>query len=188
MNGAFRDTWTSLTPTERDVATALSVVYEEKSVLDFSRLLNKIGLQPPKGEMRFTHAVTEQIVHKLYDLGLVIKHDDRNWRINPEQGEAIMRVGTRRPDFQFLLNEVRRELPYKTYWQPSSPFALMREIRIAFYLQNESNFDRLQKEAETFYPDQERTGIFIDPLFAKFEPRWVDSLLPKWQEINVRKA
>lgn len=188
MNGSFRETWTSLSPTERDVATALSMVYEEKSVLDFSRLLNKIGLQPPKGELRFTHAATEQIVHKLHDLGLVVKHDDRNWRINPAQGEAIMRIGTRRPDFQFLLNEVRRELPYKTYWQPSSPFALMREIRIAFYLQNESNFDRLQKEAETFYPDQEQTGIFIDPLFAKFEPRWVDSLLPKWQEISVRKA
>lgn len=188
MNGAFRETWTALSPTERDVATALSVVYEEKSVLDLSRLLNKIGLQPPKGELRFTHAATEEIVHKLHESGLIVKLDDRNWRINPEQGEAIMRVGTRRPDFQFLLNEVRRELPYKTYWQPSSPFALMREIRIAFYLQNEGNFDRLQKEAETFYPDQMRTGIFINPLFAEFEPRWVDTLLPQWQEVNVRKA
>lgn len=188
MNGAFRATWTALTPTERDVATALSVVYEEKSVLDFSRLLNKIGLAPPKGEPRFTHAATEQIVHKLHEVGLIAKHDDRNWRINPTHSEAIMRSGTRRPDFQHLLNEVRRELPYKTYWQPSSPFALMREIRIAFYLQNENNFDRLQKESVTFYPEQERTGIFIDPLFDEFSPRWVESLLPAWQEISVRKA
>ena len=188
MNGAFRTTWTALTPTERDVATALSVIYEENSILDFSRLLNKIGLQPPRGESRFTHAATEEIVHKLHDKGLVVKHDDRTWRVNPEQSEAIMRQGVRRPDFQFLLNEVRRELPYKTYWQPSSPFALMREIRIAFYLQNESNFDRLQKEAETFYPDQRLTGVFIDPLFDEFSPRWVESLLPAWQEISIRKA
>lgn len=188
MNGAFRETWTSLSSTERDVVTALSIVYEEKSVLDLSRLLNKIGMPPPRGESRFSHAGTEELIHKLHELKLVVKHDERHWRINPEMGEAIMRQATRRPDFQFLLNEVRRELPYKTYWQPSSPFALMREIRIAFYLQNESNFDRLQKEAVTFYPDQERTGIFIDPLFAEFEPRWVETLLPRWQEINVRKA
>ena len=84
MNGVFRDTWSSLSPTERDVATALSIVYEEKSVLDFSRLLNKIGLRPPVGESRFTHAVTEQIVHKLHDLKMVDRHDERTWRISPE--------------------------------------------------------------------------------------------------------
>jgi superfamily II DNA or RNA helicase len=188
MNGAFREIWTSLTTTERDIATALSIVYEERSVLDLSRLLNKIGLQPPVGELRFTHAGTEQVVHKLHEKEVIVKYDDRHWRISPTHSEAIMRYANRRPDFQFLLNEVRRELPYKTYWQPSSPFALMREIRVAFYLQNEGNFDRLQKEAETFYPDQNRTGIFIDPLFAEFDSRWVDNLLPRWQEINVRNA
>ncbi|WP_020571767.1 DEAD/DEAH box helicase [Neolewinella persica] len=188
MNGVFRDTWSNISPTERDVATALSIVYEEKSVLDFSRLLNKIGLRPPVGESRFTHAVTEQIVHKLHDLKVVDRHDERTWRINPDVSEAIMRLAHRRPDFEFMLNEVRRELPYKTYWQPSGPFALMREIRIAFYLQNQSGFDRLQGESETFYPDQARTGIFIDPLFAEFDPRWVEQLIPAWQEINVRNA
>ncbi|MEO0732560.1 MAG: DEAD/DEAH box helicase, partial [Bacteroidota bacterium] len=101
---------------------------------------------------------------------------------------AVMRQASRRPDFSYLLNEVRRELPYKTYWQPSSPHALMREIRIAFYLQNEANFDRLQREAETFYPEQNKTGIFINPLFAEFDPRWVENLIPAWQEINVRNA
>ncbi|WP_273443770.1 DEAD/DEAH box helicase [Neolewinella agarilytica] len=188
MNGVFREIWTNLSATERDVATALSVVYEERSVLDLSRLLNKIGLQPPVGESRFTHAVTEQIVHKLHELGIADRHDDRTWRIAEEHSESIMRRASRRPDFPHLLNEVRRELPYKTYWQPSSPFALMREIRIAFYLQQEANFDRLQKETETFYPDQAKTGIFINPLFAEFDARWVDKLLPAWQEINVRNA
>lgn len=188
MIAAFRETWTSLTSTERDVVTALSVVYEEKSVLDLSRLLNKIGLAPPPGESRFSHAGTEALVHKLHELSLIVRHDERHWRINPDVSETIMRRATLRPDFQFLLNEIRRELPYKTYWQPASPFALMREIRIAFYLQNEANFDRLQSEAVTFYPDQERAGFFIDPLFGAFNPRWVDTLLPVWQEISVRKA
>jgi hypothetical protein len=188
MNGAFRDTWTKLSPTERDVVTALSMVYEERSVLDLSRLLNKIGLRPPVGENRFTHADTEVIVHKLHELGIAVKHDDRSWRINTDVSEEIMRLAHRRPDFEHLLNEVRRELPYKTYWQPSSHLALMREIRIAFYLQNESSFERLQNETETFYPDKAKTGIFIDPLFGFFEPRWVEQLPPAWQEINVRKA
>ncbi|MTB52066.1 DEAD/DEAH box helicase [Lewinella sp. W8] len=188
MNGLFRETWTNLTATERDVATVLSIVFEERSVLDLSRLLNKIGLQPPPGETRFTHAGTEQIVHKLHELEVVVRHDDRNWRINVDLSEAIMRHASRRPDFSYLLNEIRRELPYKTYWQPSSPFALMREIRISFYLQNEASFDRLQREAETFYPDQAQRGNFIEPLFAEFDARWVDNLLPKWQEINVKNA
>lgn len=188
MNGVFRDTWSSLSPTERDVATVLSIVYEEKSVLDFSRLLNKIGLRPPVGENRFSHATTEVFVHKLHECGLVYPKDDRTWRINPEHSEAIMRIAHRRPDFEHLLNEVRREIPYKTYWQPSSSDALMREIRIAFYLQNQSSFDRLQVEAETFYPDQQRSGAFINPLFADFDPRWVEQLLPAWQEISIRNA
>lgn len=189
MNGAFRTTWTALTSTERDVAIAMSAVYEESSVLDLSRRLNKIGLAPPVGELRFTHAATEEIVHKLHGVGLVIKHDDdRNWRINPEHSEAIMRTASRRPDFQFLLNEVRRELPHKTYWQPSSSFALMREIRIAFYLQNESKFDSLQKDAATHYTEQYAAGKFIDPLFEEFSPRWVETLLPSWQEISIKKA
>ncbi|MEM9930274.1 MAG: hypothetical protein AAF840_10680, partial [Bacteroidota bacterium] len=160
----------------------------EKSVLDLSRLLNKIGLAPPAGESRFTHAATEQIVHKLHELKVADRHDERTWRVNPDVSEAIMRRAHRRPDFEHLLNEVRRELPYKTYWQPSSPFALMREIRIAFYLQNESSFDRLQRESETFYPDQAKTGIFIDPLFEDFDARWVEQLVPAWQEINVHNA
>ncbi len=62
MNGAFRDTWTKLSPTERDVVTALSMVYEELSVLALSRLLNNIGLRSPVGVNRFTHADTEVIV------------------------------------------------------------------------------------------------------------------------------
>ena len=188
MNGAFRDTWNKLSPTERDVVTALSIVYEERSVLDFSRLLNKIGVRPPVGESRFTHAGTEEIIHKVHNLKLVLKHDDRTWRINTAISEDVMRLAHRRPDFEHLLNEVRRELPYKTYWQPSSHFALMREIRIAFYLQNEAGFDRLQNETETFYPDRAKDGFFIDPLFDFFEPRWVEQLPPAWQEINVRKA
>ncbi|MBB4078783.1 hypothetical protein GGR28_001400 [Lewinella aquimaris] len=188
MNGAFRTTWKTLSATERDVATAMSIVYEERSVLDLSRLLNKIGMPPPAGESRFTHAATEEIVHQLHTAGVLIKQSDHGWRINPLFSEAIMRQAGRRPDFTVLLNEIRRELPYKTYWQPSSPHALMREIRIAFYLQNEAGFDRLQRETENFYPDQARTGIFIDPLFAEFDPRWVENLLPAWQEINLRNA
>ena len=188
MTGAFRTTWKSLSATERDVAIALSIVFEERSVLDLSRLLNKITMPPPAGESRFTHAVTEEIVHRLHEAGVVIKSSDHGWRINPGISEAIMRRANRRPDFGALLNDIRRELPYKTYWQPSSPHALMREIRIAFYLQNQAGFDRLQRETESFYPDQARTGVFIDPLFAEFDPRWVESLLPEWQEINLRKA
>ena len=188
MNGAFRTTWKSLSATERDVAIALSIVFEERSVLDLSRLLNKITMPPPAGESRFTHAATEEIVHRLHEAGVVIKSSDHGWRINPAHSEAIMRQANRRPDFSALLNDIRRELPYKTYWQPSSPHALMREIRIAFYLQNQAGFDRLQRETESFYPDQARTGVFIDPLFAEFDPRWVESLLPEWQEINLRKA
>ncbi|WP_238750928.1 DEAD/DEAH box helicase [Neolewinella maritima] len=166
----------------------MSIVFEERSVLDASRLLNKITMPPPAGESRFTHAATEEIVHRLYEAKVLIKASDHGWRINPDVSEAIMRRAGRRPDFSALLNDIRRELPYKTYWQPSSPHALMREIRIAFYLQNQAGFDRLQRETESFYPDQARTGIFIDPLFAEFDPRWVESLLPEWQEINLRKA
>ena len=198
MTGAFRTTWKSLTATERDVATAMSIVFEERSVLDLSRLLNKIGMPPPAGESRFTHAGTEEIVHKLYEAEVFIKSSDHGWRINPDYSEAIMRQAGRRPDFASQVNEIRRELPYKTYWQPSSPHALMREIRMAFYLQNEAGFDRLQRETENFYPDQARTGVFIDdqartgvfidPLFAEFDPRWVERLLPAWQEINLRNA
>jgi superfamily II DNA or RNA helicase len=188
MNGAFRPIWKELSATERDVATAMSIVFEERSVLDLSRLLNKIGMAPPAGESRFTHAETEAIVHRLHRANVLVKESDHGWRINPDFSEAIMRRAGRRPDFSMLLNEIRRELPYKTYWQPSSPHALMREIRIAFYLQNEAGFDRLQRETESFYPDQARTGVFIDPLFAEFDARWVESLLPAWQEINLRKA
>ena len=188
MNGAFRTTWKSLSATERDVAIALSIVFEERSVLDLSRLLNKITMPPPAGESRFTHAATEEIVHRLHEAGVVSKASDHGWRINPDLSEAVMRQANRRPDFSALLNDIRRELPYKTYWQPSSPHALMREIRIAFYLQNQAGFDRLQRETESFYPDQARSGVFIDPLFAEFDPRWVESLLPEWQEINLRKA
>ena len=188
MNGAFRAAWKNLSLTERDVATAMSMVYEERSVLDLSRLLNKIGMPPPPGESRFTHAATEEIVHKLHAQDVLVKSSDHGWRINPALSEAIMRYAGRRPDFSSMLNEIRRELPYKTYWQPSSAHALMREIRIAFYQQNESGFDRLQRESENFYPDQARSGVFVDPLFAEFDPRWVETLLPAWQEINLRKA
>ena len=185
---ALRDTWKSLSATERDVATVLSIVYEQKSVLDFSRLLNKIGMAPPPGEQRFTHAATEEIIHKLLEEGIAIREGELGYRINPDRSEAIMRRASRRPDFRHLLNEIRRELPYKTYWQPSGPNALMREIRINFYLQNEAGFDRLQKDSETFYPDRARTGVFIDPLFEEFDARWTESLPVAWQEINVRRA
>ncbi len=188
MNGALRAAWKNLSATDRDVATAMSIVYEERSVLDLSRLLNKIGMPPPPGESRFTHADTEEIVHRLHAQDLLVRQGDHGWRINPGLSESIMRQASRRPDFSMLINEIRRELPYKTYWQPSSPHALMREIRMAFYLQNEAGFDRLQRETENFYPDQARTGVFVDPLFAEFDPRWVENLLPAWQEINLRNA
>ncbi|OAV43275.1 DEAD/DEAH box helicase [Lewinella sp. 4G2] len=188
MNGNFRALWADLSATERDVAVVLSMVYEERSVLDLSRLLNKIGLHPPKGENRFTHAVTEEIVHKLHELGLFVKHDERSWRISPDISERIMRRASRRPDFAHLLNEIRRELPYKTYWQPSSARALMREIRINFYLQNESQFERLQKDTETFYPDKAATGFFTDPLYDEFSARWVETLPAAWRIESVNRA
>ena len=188
MTTTFRETWSALTTTERDLTVVLSMVYEERSVLDLSRLLNKVGLRPPPGEPRFTHATTEEMVHKLSERGLFVKHDDRSWRIAPEVSEKIMRRASLRPDFTHLLNEVRRELPYKTYWQPSSARALMREIRINFYQQNESQFERLQKDTETFYPDRARKGFFIDPLFDEFDARWVETLPKPWRELSVQRA
>ncbi len=53
---------------------------------------------------------------------------------------------------QVLLNEIRRELPYKTYWQPSSPHALMREIRIAFYQQMKPVSTACKGNRRTFTP------------------------------------
>ena len=188
MTGNFLATWAALSTTEQDLIVAMSIVYEERSVLDLSRLLNKIGLRPPPGEPRFTHAVTEEMVHKLAEQGLLIKHDDRSWRIAPEISETVMRRASRRPDFSHLLNEVRRELPYKTYWQPSSARALMREIRINFYLQNEPQYERLQKDTETFYPDRATAGFFVDPLFDNFDARWVETLPAAWREVSVDRA
>ena len=188
MNASFLDTWNALSTTERDLVVAMSMVYEERSVLDLSRLLNKIGLRPPPGEPRFMHASTEEMVHKMGELGLLVQHDDRSWRIAPEVSEKIMRRASLRPDFQHLLNEIRRELPYKTYWQPSSARALMREIRINFYLQNESQYERLQKDTETFYPDRARSGFFVDPLFDDFNARWVETLPKEWRELSARRA
>ncbi len=98
MNGALRAAWKNLSATDRDVATAMSIVYEERSVLDLSRLLNKIGMAPPAGESRFTHADTEEIVHRLHEQKVLVKESDHGWRINPKMSEAIMRHAGRRPD------------------------------------------------------------------------------------------
>ncbi|MEL6140034.1 MAG: hypothetical protein AAFU67_00280, partial [Bacteroidota bacterium] len=184
----FKEIWTNLSSTERDLALVWSMIYEPLTVLEFSRILNKIGLPPPLGESRYTHAATQKITEKLTELGYLTDRTKQGWRVNPEHSEALMRYASIRPDFNFLLNEIRRELPYKTYWQPRGPEALMREIRIAFYQQNEATYQRLQREAEMFFPTQAREGYFEAPLFRDFDSRWVETLLPEWQLITVRTA
>lgn len=184
----FKDIWSSLTPTERDVAMVWSMVYESQTVLEFSRLLNKIGLPPPAGENRFTHAFTQAVTEKLRDLRLVRNNGKKGWRITDEYSEAIMRFAAARPDFGFLLNEVKRELPYKTYWQPHGPEAMMREIRMAFYQQNDTLYDRLQQDAARSYPAKVAEGYFTKPLFRDFDATWVERLPPDWQFKTVREA
>lgn len=181
MQLAFKEIWSSLSATERDVAMGWSMVYESKTVLDFSRILNKIGLQPPAGELRFTHATTLEITEKLQRFGLVKNNNKQGWGISPEHSESIMRFASARPDFAFLLNEVKRELPYKTYWQPHGPEALMREIRMAFYQQNEALYNRLQQDAARSYPAKVAEGYFEEPLFRNFSANWVEQLPPEWQ-------
>ncbi|MEM7574128.1 MAG: DEAD/DEAH box helicase [Bacteroidota bacterium] len=184
----FREIWTELDTTERDVATVISMVYERISVLDLAHLLNKIGLAPPVGESRFSHARTKEITDRLFELGILLAYDKRGWQIKPLYSEAIMRYASRRPDFNYTLNEIKRELPYKQYWQPKSPEAMMREVRIAFYQQNQAAYNRLQKDAETHYPQQAIMGYFSAALFAEFDPRWVQGLHPEWQLANLRQA
>ncbi|MEM9836473.1 MAG: DEAD/DEAH box helicase [Bacteroidota bacterium] len=188
MQSDFKEIWSSLSGTERDLAMVWSMVYESLTVLEFSRLLNKIGMVPPAGEVRYTHAFTQEVTEKLHAKGLVLDNGKQGWSIAPTHSEALMRMATLKPNFTVQLNEVRRELPYKTYWQPRGPEALMREIRIAFYLQNEATFERLQRESEMFFPGKAHEGYFRDPLFREFDPRWVETLLPAWQLITVRSA
>lgn len=188
MQASFKEIWSNLTGTERDLAIVWSMVYESFTVLDFSRILNKIGVVPPVGEERFTHAFTQEVTEKLNRLGLVLDNQKQGWSVNPKYSEVLMRVATLKPDFSSQLNEVRRELPYKPYFQPRSPESLMREIRMAFYLQNEATFERLQREAETNFPGKSYEGFFRDPLFKDFDPRWVETLLPAWQLITIRSA
>lgn len=188
MQTAFKDIWSSLSATERDVAMGWSMVYDSLTVLEFSRVLNNIGLEPPRGELRFTHATTQEITEKLHRKELVKDNGKQGWSISPEHSEAIMRFASTRPDFGFLLNEVKRELPYKTYWQPHGPEALMREIRMAFYLQNESVYNRLQLDAHRSYPAKATEGYFEEPLFRDFAANWVEQLPPEWQLKTVRVA
>ncbi len=188
MQTSFKEIWLALSPAERDLAMVWSVVYEPKTVLEFSRLLNSISLLPPPKESRYTHAFTQEVTEKLYGLGIMEKHPQLGWVISAVHSEALMRMASMRPDFSFLLNDIRRELPYKPLYQPHGPETLMREVRMAFYLQNEALFDRMQREATNFYPSKAAEGYFYDPLFREFDPRWVESLPLKWQLIAIQAA
>ncbi|MEO0628868.1 MAG: hypothetical protein AAFY91_17865, partial [Bacteroidota bacterium] len=64
MPREFREIRSELDTTERDVLTILSIVYDRISVLDLSHLLNKIGLAPPAGQSRFSHAHTKEITDR----------------------------------------------------------------------------------------------------------------------------
>ncbi len=188
MQQKFKEIWLSLSAAERDIAIVWSMVYEAKTVLDFARLLNNISLLPPAKASRFTHAFTQEVTEKLHDLGLVKRHPEQGWIISTTHSEALMRMASMRPDFTFLLNDVRRELPYKPYYQPHAAEPLMREIRMAFYQQNESLFDRMQKEAANFFPAKASEGYFYNPLFEEFDARWVETLPLNWQMIAIRAA
>ncbi|MEL6667527.1 MAG: SNF2-related protein [Bacteroidota bacterium] len=188
MPREFREIRSELDTTERDVLTILSIVYDRISVLDLSHLLNKIGLAPPAGQSRFSHAHTKEITDRLHEYGLLLDYDKRGWQINPRYSEVIMRHASKRPDFVYTLNAVKRELPYKTHWQPKGALAMMREIRIAFYQQNKTAYSKLQQEASLHYPQRASLGEFSRPLFATFDPQWVKILHPEWQLANVQEA
>ncbi|NJO87193.1 MAG: hypothetical protein HC821_04110 [Lewinella sp.] len=165
-----------------------SLVYEPMTILDFSRVINKLDLAPPPGELRYTHADTQQLTERLAAKNLVLPAEKQGWIVNPRFSEALMRYASIRPDFNFLLNEIRRELPYKTFYKHRSAAAMMREIRSYFYQQNEAVFQRLQSEALNFFPSQSAEGYFEEPLFREFDPRWIETLLPEWQLKTVRTA
>ncbi len=187
MPASFREIWPALAPVDREVVTILSAIFERISTLELSRLLNKLSIQPPPGTDRYDHAGTNKIAQRLFEAGLLDDYNKQGWRISDEYSEDIMRLAGNRPDFSYLLNELRRELPYKTYWQPTSKWAMMRELRIAYYLRNEGSFERLLNETAVYYAADAEQGYFTKPLFNGFDPEWVDQLPSRWQLINIEK-
>lgn len=164
----------------------LSIVYEALSENELIVLLNKIGVRPEDDD-KFSGRQIRSLRTRLQQAGLL--HVQRNGllSIDRDYTEDITRYASARPDFNYLISEIRRELPYKTYWQPLNRDAMLREVRMAFYTQNAAQYDRLMEEAQMFFPRESEQGYFTKRLFAHFDPDWIDQQPVSWQVISLQE-
>ncbi len=187
MHYQLRDTWQKLKETEREVATVISMYYEPVALNDLARLLNKLDVRTEQQEKFYLSNIRDYI-NVLTELGITEGVVNGRVQISSEWREPIMRWASSMPGFQYTAEDFRQLVPYKSFWQPFSREAMLREWRLAYYLKNRVRFETLTRELSYFYPKEFQSGFFNDALFRKADLDWLFQQSDYWQEVSLQPA
>lgn len=185
MQAKLREIWQKLKGTEKDVATVISMHYEPIVINDLVRLLNKLDIRTEQQEKFYLSNVRDYI-NNLTEKQIVEGVLNGQIQVSADWREPIMRWASDRPHFLYLAEDFRQLAPYKSYWQPNSKEAILREWRIAYYLRNKTRFEGLERELNYFYPKEYQSGFFHRALFNDTDLDWLFQQGAFWQEISLQ--
>ncbi len=185
MQSDLRETWQKLKGTEKDVATVISMHYEPIALNDLVRMLNKLDVRTELQEKFYLSNVRDYI-NTLTEKQIVEGVLNGQVQVHTAWREPILRWASDRPHFLYLAEDFRQLAPYKSFWQPYSKEAMLREWRLAYYLRNKSRFEALERELNYFYPKEYQNGFFHKALFQDTDLDWLFRQADFWQEVSLQ--
>lgn len=185
MQSEFLEIWQRLEDVEQEVATVMSMYFDAIAETELTRILNLLDIRTDKNE-KFTVGALRNILHRLERLGLAEASTQRaTYKLDHTWREPIMRWASAKPSFPYMAEDFRQAAPYKSYWQPYGREAMLREWRLAYYMQQRGHFQNVEREILYYYSRDWQKGYFHDILFREPDLQWVRQLPPYWQEVSL---
>lgn len=180
---SFHKFFNKLSTTEQQFLKLLSICYEPVTAKNFNTILKFCQITTNSGKM-FSEASVLLYEKKLKGKDLVEKAGFGEFRCHPKYTEWIMRRAIIDPDFSYFTKAIQQTLPAKMWgWKPRSFDVCIREMRLAIYTDNLTEFHVWLDHAHTtFRVKSSHFNVYRYLFDEPFEGRWLKTFSESIQD------
>ena len=169
---SFRKQFKALTHVDQTLLKLMTLYYTPATTPQIAKVVNQAGLRT-ETDNKFTSNELQTKIDKLKDLGFIESFGYKQFAVNEDLMEFVMRETAIDPEFPRLVGAIRFHLPFARWSGVGTYESLLRDFRIAAYKGDMGMINRVLSSIHQHYEEEWNDDYFLVRMFTPFSDKWL---------------